>query len=138
MMTRISRLGTVLAGAALVTGCLAPRPWWDPEMQAWVGASTDELEAAWGPPRRTILSDAGRPIMVYESHTTVDRREDVLRDPNQVISADPPQRMDRFQDFDCVMYFEIEDDTVVDASWDGAGCEVVSRDPRHRGLPSSR
>lgn len=132
-MTRISRLGILAAGTALLGGCLAPKPWWDTEMQAWVGASATELEEAWGPPRRTILSEAGRPIYVYESHTTIDRREDVLRDPNRVISADnPPERMERFQDFDCLMFFEIGDDTVVEASWEGAGCEVVSRDPRHR------
>ena len=133
MMTRFSSLGTLVACSALLSGCLAPRPWWDSEMQAWVGASVDELEAAWGPPRRTILSEAGRPIYVYESHTTVDRREDVLRDPGQVVSADPPQRADRFQDFDCLMFFELDDGKIVDASWEGAGCEVVSRDPRHRG-----
>ena len=131
-MTRFSRPGTLALAAALLSGCLAPRPWWEPEMEAWVGASTEELESAWGPPRRTILSDAGRPIYVYESHTTVDRREDVLRDPNQVISDSPPQRLDRFQEFECLMFFEIENDTIVEASWEGAGCEVVSRDPRRR------
>ena len=63
----------------------------------------------------------------------MDRREDVLRDPSQVVSADPPQRAERFQDFDCFMFFEIDEDTIVEATWEGAGCEVVSRDPRHRG-----
>jgi len=127
MMTRTALLGTLL-----LSGCLSPRPWWETELNAWIGASADELESVWGPPRRSILSEDGRPLLVYESHSTVDRREDVLRDPNQVISTDPPQRMDRFSEFDCMMFFEIENDTVIDATYDGAGCEVISRDPRRR------
>jgi hypothetical protein len=133
MMTRILRLGTLTLSAALLTGCLSPTPWWAKEMKAWKGASVEELEAAWGSPRRTIPGDSGRIVYVYESHTMVDRREDVLRDPNRVISDDPPERLERFQEFDCLMKFEIADDVVVDTSYEGAGCEVVSRDPRHRG-----
>ena len=132
MMTRIMPTGTLLLATLTLAGCLAPKPWWEPEMKAWVGAGTEELEDAWGPPRRTILSDAGRPIYVYESHSTMDRREDVLRDPNRVISDDPPQRLDRFEEFECLMFFEIDDGIIVDATYEGAGCEVVSRDPRHR------
>jgi hypothetical protein len=132
MMTRISRLGTLTPAATLLVGCLAPTPWWADEMKAWRGASVEELEAAWGPPRRTIPGEGEEIVYVYESHTTIDRREDILKDPNRVVSDDPPQRLDRFQEFDCIMYFDIADDTVVDTSWDGAGCEVVSRDPRLR------
>ena len=90
MMTRILRLGTLTLSAALLTGCLSPTPWWSKEMKAWKGASVEELEAAWGSPRRTIPGDSDRIVYVYESHTMVDRREDVLRDPNRVISDDPP------------------------------------------------
>jgi hypothetical protein len=133
MMTRILRLGTPALAAALMVGCLSPTPWWADEMKAWRGASVEELEAAWGAPRRTIPGSSGRIVYVYESHTMVDRREDVLRDPNRVISDDPPERLDRYQEYDCLMYFEIADGQVVDTSSEGAGCEVVSRDPRHRG-----
>lgn len=132
MMTRISRLGTLALAVAVLGGCLAPTPWWAREMKAWEGASAEELEAVWGAPGRTIPGADGRIVYVYESHTTVDRREDVLRDPNRVISADPPERLERFQEFDCLMFFEIADGTVVDTSFEGAGCEVISRDPRHR------
>jgi hypothetical protein len=133
MTTRISRCGPLIVAFALLGGCLSPTPWWAKEMKAWEGASADELEAAWGEPRRTIPGKNGSVVYVYESHTTIDRRQDVLGDPGRVISDDPPQRAERFQEFDCLMYFEIDDGTVVDTSYDGAGCEVVSRDPRHRG-----
>lgn len=120
----------VIIGYALIAGCLSPRPWWEPELEAWVGADVQELQASWGPPRRNVIGESGRPVMVYESHTVIDRGQETLRDPSRIVSDSPPARAGSIEDFDCTMYFEIENDVVVETRYDGAGCQVIPR-PGH-------
>jgi len=120
-------LFSLYAGLA---GCLSPIPWWEKELNAWVGADATELEAAWGPPVRTIVGSSGRPVLVYESHTTIDAREETLRDPSRMVSEQVPGPANPVEDFDCQMYFELENDRVVEVRYDGAGCQVISR-PGH-------
>ena len=124
------RLLTVIVGYALIAGCLSPRPWWEPELEAWVGASVEELQSAWGPPIRNEIGESGLPVMVYESHTVIDRGKDTLRDPSRIVSDTPPSRAGAIEDFDCTMYFEIENDRVIETRYDGAGCQVIPR-PGH-------
>ena len=111
----------------LIAGCLVPRPWWERELKAWIGAPVQELETTWGAPRRTIIGESGRPVMVYESTTVINPVEDRLRDPSQMVSDSPPSSAPQIDELDCSMYFEIEDDIVVDARYDGAGCQVIPR-----------
>jgi hypothetical protein len=125
-----SRLLIVIVVYALIAGCLTPRPWWERELEAWVGADVKELQAAWGPPRRNVIGESGRPVMVYESHTVIDRGQDTLRDPSRIVSDTPPSRAGAIEDFDCTMEFEIENDRVVETRYDGAGCQVIPR-PGH-------
>ena len=117
----------VFAAYLVLAGCLSPVPWWEKELNAWVGADAQEVERVWGPPARTIVGKSGRPVMVYESHTTINRREETLRDPSRMVSADAPDPGSPIEDFDCQMYFELEDDQVVAVSYEGAGCQVIPR-----------
>ena len=111
----------------LSSGCLTPRPWYEREIKKWEGAPVGELESAWGPPRRTIIGDDNHPVFVYESHTTIDAQDDTLRDPSQRVSDEVPGPAPRIRELDCMMYFEIVDDIVGRAWFDGAGCDVVIR-----------
>jgi hypothetical protein len=120
-------LSTVLLAYLVIAGCLSPRPWWEKELNAWVGAEAQELESTWGPPTRTIIGDSGRPVLVYESHTQIDPRQDTLRDPSRMVATDAPAPTRSVEDLDCMMYFELENDRVVDARYDGAGCKVIPR-----------
>lgn len=124
---RILRLFVTAAIYGALAGCLSPTPWWEKELNAWVGADAQEVERLWGPPARTIVGKSGRPVMVYESHTTIDRRKDTLRDPSRMVSADAPDPGAAIEDFDCQMYFELENDQVVAVSHEGAGCQVIPR-----------
>lgn len=119
-----------LLAATLLSACLSPTPWWEGALEEWEGAGVDELESAWGPPGRTILGTSGHPVYVYESHTTRDYREEILRDPSSILSGDSPPPTRQLEDLDCLMFFEIADGKVADTRYEGAGCEVL---PRERG-----
>jgi hypothetical protein len=110
----------VFAAYLVLAGCLSPIPWWEKELNAWVGADAQEVERVWGPPARTIVGKSGRPV-------TINRREETLRDPSRMVSADAPDPGSPIEDFDCQMYFELEDDQVVAVSYEGAGCQVIPR-----------
>lgn len=120
----------ILSAYAFLAGCLSPTPWWEKELKAWEGAQAAEVEAAWGPPARTIVGASGRPVMVYESHTTIDQRKDTLRDPNRMVSDEAPGPAARVEEFDCEMFFELQDDRVVEVRSEGAQCQVIPR-PGH-------
>lgn len=111
----------------LLGACLSARPWYEKELKAWEGAPVSELESLWGPPRRTIIGKSGRPVMVYESTVIRDQQQDIKRDPNQLLSDMPPSARPDVDELDCAMYFEVEDDVVVDVRHEGAGCQVVPR-----------
>ena len=119
--------------AFALSGCLAPTPWWAEALEEWEGASVETLQAAWGPPRRTIVGASGNPVHVYESHTTRDHREEILRDPDSIVTEDrfPPPGQ-RYDELDCIMFFEVSAGTVVDARYEGAGCQVVPRERARR------
>lgn len=123
----------VLCLVGLTAACLGPRPWWEKELRAWEGASVSELMTAWGAPDRTVTDEAGRPTLVYQSTAVRDRREEILRDPGQALGKQlPDQGVDPIEDLDCSMYFETEDEFVVETRYEGAGCQVVPRDPARR------
>ena len=79
---------TVLALS--LTACLAPRPWWEKELNAWKGATTAEVMDAWGPPVRTITDKEGRPTLVYESFSVIDESDEELLNPNIVLQENRP------------------------------------------------
>ncbi len=120
-------IAIVVTVYALSSACLSPRPWWDREMENWIGAPVEEFEAAWGPPLRTIIGDNDNPVYVYESHIVRDSMDDKLRDPSQRVSDQIPGAAPQVEEFDCTMYFEIANNVVADAWHDGAGCQVVIR-----------
>jgi len=125
---------TIVASAyVIVAGCLSPTPWWEKDLKTWVGADAQELETVWGPPVRSIVGKSGHPVMVYESHTTINLSEEALRDPSKMVSDQAPGPANRVEDYDCQMYFEVEDDKIVDAWYDGAGCQVIPRPTRSPG-----
>ncbi len=117
----------VIIATLMLAGCLSARPWYEKELKAWEGASVSELEANWGPPRRSIIGKSGRPVMVYESTLIRDERQEVKRDPNQLLSDRPPSARPQVDELDCSMYFEVENDVVVSVRHDGAGCQVIPR-----------
>ncbi|MEJ2515352.1 MAG: hypothetical protein P8080_12315 [Gammaproteobacteria bacterium] len=122
------RHAPVVILAVLATACLGPRPWWEKELAAWEGASVSELMDAWGPPNRTVTGDDGQPVLVYDSTVAMDRRQDIMVDPDKALGRDAPdQGRDFIQDLDCSMYFEIENEVVAATRYEGAGCQVVSR-----------
>ena len=122
-----NHLPVVLMAYQAIAGCLSPRPWWERELNAWVGADAQQLESVWGPPTRTIIGDSGRPVLVYESHSQIDPRQDTLRDPSRMVATDAPAPTRSVEDLDCMMYFELDDDRVVETRYDGAGCKVIPR-----------
>jgi len=126
-MHRRYRLLILIPVYGLIIGCLLPRPWWEKELEAWVGASVEELEDSWGPPRRSIIGKSGRPVMVYESTTFRDPQDDRLRDPSQMVSDTQPSSQPQIDELDCSMFFEVENDIIVEARGDGAGCQVIPR-----------
>lgn len=118
----------VIVLATLATACLGPRPWWEKELNAWEGATLSEVMEAWGTPDSTVTDDKGRPTFVYRSMTVVDRRQEVMLDPNQALGKGiPDQGIEPVQDLECSMYLEFENDVVVGTSYEGAGCKVVPR-----------
>ncbi len=123
-------LAIVVSAYVVIAGCLVPTPWWEKDLKTWVGADAQELETVWGPPVRSIVSKSGHPVMVYESHTTINRREEALRDPSKMVSDQAPSPANQVDDYDCQMYFEVQDDKIVDAWYDGAGCQVIPRPTR--------
>ena len=120
-------LSLVLPVYILIAGCLAPTPWWEKDLRTWIGADAQEVETVWGPPVRSVVSKSGHPVMVYESHTTINLREESMRDPSSMVSDKPPSPTVRVEDYDCQMFFEVENDKVVNAWYEGAGCQVIPR-----------
>jgi hypothetical protein len=87
----------------------------------------------WGPPKRSIVGKSGHQVMVYESHTTIDLREEALRDPSKMVSDQVPDPARSIEDFDCQMYFEVGNDKIVNAWYEGAGCQVIPRPSKSPG-----
>jgi hypothetical protein len=118
---------TVLALS--LTACLAPRPWWEKELNAWKGATTAEVMDAWGPPVRTITDKEGRPTLVYESFSVIDESDEELLNPNIVLQEDRPVARS-VEERECTMLLITEGDVVVDTDARGAGCAVPRRSAR--------
>ena len=118
---------TVLALS--LTACLAPRPWWEKELNAWKGATTAEVMDAWGPPVRTITDKEGRPTLVYESFSVIDESDEELLNPNIVLQENRPVARS-VEERECTMLLITEGDVVVDTDARGAGCAVPRRSAR--------
>ena len=118
---------TVLALS--LTACLAPRPWWEKELNAWKGATTAEVMDAWGPPVRTITDKEGRPTLVYESFSVIDESDEELLNPNIVLQENRPVARS-VEERECTMLLITEGDVVVDTDARGAGCAVPRRPAR--------
>ncbi len=125
MITK-TRLFSLLAATLALGACVGPAAWWDADLRAWKGASREELTNTWGPPTETVVR-SGRPTMVYETVTIVDRREDTLLDPSSMVSSERPINEPSIDERRCRVYFELENDTVVKADYQGTGCEVRPR-----------
>jgi hypothetical protein len=121
------------AVALLAAACIGPRPWWAGELEAWQGAPVEELMAAWGSPDRSESGPGGELTLVYESSAHRDLSQEALLDPNlQVVRESTEAAYEGVEDLDCTMYFQIANDVVERTRYEGAGCQVVSRDPRQR------
>lgn len=129
----VSSSALIAAAYVVIAGCLAPTPWWEKDLRTWIGADAQELETVWGPPVRSIVGKSGNPVMVYESHTTINQREEDLRDPNKMLSDQLPNPSGQIEDYDCLMYFEVENDKIVNTWYDGAGCQVIPRPTKSPG-----
>jgi hypothetical protein len=115
--------------ALSVTACFAPRPWWEKELDAWKGASVEEIMDAWGPPVRTITDKEGRPTLVYESYSVIDESDEELLNPNIVLQEDRPLQHN-IEERECTMLLMTQGDVVVETETRGAGCAVPPREPR--------
>jgi hypothetical protein len=123
----------IVVAACCCAACLGPRPWWEQELAAWEGASAAELMEAWGPPDRTESAPDGEPTLVYESVVRRDFDEDALRDPSSRVTRESTESdYEPVDTLECSMYFEVHDRVVVKTWYDGAGCQVVPRDPSQR------
>jgi hypothetical protein len=121
-----------LALAALAAGC-ANATWWERDLAEWEGASVSELMEAWGPPLRTVTSEAGGPVLVYERSRQLDTRIEQLADPGARL--DPGRSMPAYsapQRSDCTLFFEIRDEVVAATRHEGGACDVLPRDPARR------
>lgn len=121
------------AVALFIIACIGPRPWWEGELKAWEGATVEDLMDAWGPPDRSESAPGGELTLVYETSTRRDLSQEALLDPNlQVVRESTEAAYEGVDVLDCSMYFQVADDLVERTRYEGAGCQVVSRDPRKR------
>lgn len=125
-MKTTTRLLPPLAAALSLSACIGPAAWWDADLRAWKGASREEVTNTWGPPTESVVR-SGRATMVYETVSIVDRREDTLLDPSSMVSSERPINEPSVDERICRVYFEIENDVVVKADYQGTGCEVRPR-----------
>jgi hypothetical protein len=130
--SRIVPLMVLLAAAGLATAC-ATTQWWHQDLQEWEGAPVAELLDAWGPPLRTLETDDGAPLLVYERVRDLNPRLDELRDPGARL------RTDREGSFftpavhsECMVFFELAAERVKTARHEGSACDIVARDPARR------
>jgi hypothetical protein len=131
--TTAALIATVLLGACAAT------PWWQQDLDAWIGASTAELLDAWGPPLRTLSSAEGATVLVFERTRSLDPRIERLAEPGAPLepgatrqSYIPPQQSD------CTLFFDVRDNTVVGIRHEGTACDIVPREPvRRRSDPAT-
>ncbi|NHA13879.1 hypothetical protein [Thioalkalivibrio sp. XN279] len=130
-LSRRHAAATLLA-ALLLTACAAT-PWWQQDLDAWVGASTSALLDAWGPPLRTVSEADGATVLVYERTRSLDPRIEQLADPGAPLDPGRPrQPRSPAPQGECTLFFEIRNDTVAAARHEGQACDVVPRDPTRR------
>jgi hypothetical protein len=130
---RAPRVAWLLAGALLGAACAGPGDWWQQDLQEWQGAPVSEVLEAWGPPVRTLTGPGTPGTLVFESVRELDYRLERLRDPAARLDPDrgahTPPPAERSE---CLVYFEIEADTVARVRSEGAACNIVPRDPARR------
>lgn len=89
----------------------------------------EEVLDTWGPPARTITDKEGRPTLVYESFSVIDRSDEELLNPNIILQEDRPIP-GPVEERECTMMLVTENEQVVDTSAVGAGCAVPRRETR--------
>jgi hypothetical protein len=130
---RAPHLAWLLAGAMLGAGCAGPGAWWEQDLQEWQGAPVSEVLEAWGPPVRTLTGPDAPGTLVFESVRELDYRLETLRDPAARLDPDRgPHTRPPAGRSECLVYFEIEEDTVARARSEGSACDIVPRDPARR------
>lgn len=119
--------------AALLLAACAATPWWQQDLDAWIGAPTGELLDAWGPPLRTLSAADGSTLLVFERTRHLDARIERLAEPGAPL--EPARAREAYsppQQNDCTLFFEIDNDTVAGVRHEGQACDVVPRDPSRR------
>jgi hypothetical protein len=129
--------GAALLAAALLVACAAS-PWWQEDLQAWIGAPTAEVLEAWGPPLRTLSDADGKTVLVFERTRSLDRGIERLAEPGAPLEPGRPREAySPQQQDDCTLFFEISGSSVAAVRHEGTACDVVPRDPaRRRADPS--
>ena len=125
-------MSAALLATAVLAACVAS-PWWQDDLDAWIGAPTAEVLDAWGPPLRTLNEADGSTVLVFERTRRLDRGIERLAEPGAALEPaasreaySPPQ-----QD-DCTLFFEISGNTVAAVRHEGVACDVVPRNPARR------
>jgi hypothetical protein len=121
-----------LLAALLFTACAAA-PWWQQDLDAWIGAPTSELLDAWGPPLRTLSEADGSTLLVFERTRSLDHRIEQLAEPGAPLDPGRPrQPRSPPPQSECTLFFEIRNDRVSAVRHEGQACDVVPRDPARR------
>jgi hypothetical protein len=121
-----------LLAALLFTACAAT-PWWQQDLDAWIGAPTSELLDAWGPPLRTLSEADGSTLLVFERTRSLDPRIEQLANPGAALDPNRSrQALSAPRQSDCMLFFEISDDAVTAVRHEGQACNIVPRDPTRR------
>ena len=136
---RCRHAATALLAALLLAACAAT-PWWQQDLDEWVGASTAELLDAWGPPLRTRSQADGSTVLVFERTRNLDQRIERLAEPGAPLDPGRPrQSFSPPPHSECTLFFEISNDAVAAVRHEGEACDVVPRDPaRRRSDPATR
>ena len=123
----------LLVVIVLSAACAGPTSWWQTDLQEWQGAPVSELLDAWGPPLRMRSQEGGATELVYERIRTLDHRIEQLADPGAALRDDRTATVFAPTEHgECKIFFAIEGNKVIATRHEGAGCDVVPRDPARR------
>ena len=113
-------------------GCTLSKPWWQAELDTWVGASGEELREVWGSPSRTEAAGSEESLYIYTSSIVADRQDEDL---DKILRADRTyENQQNLTDYhytiECEMIFRLREDRVVEADSKGGGCNPRPRPGR--------
>ena len=127
------RRAGLLVLLALSAACAGPASWWQRDLQEWEGAPVSEVLDAWGPPLRMHTRQDGPTELVYERIRTLDHRIEQLADPGAALrDGGASMAFGPTEHGECKIFFAIEGDEVIGTRYEGAGCDIVPRDPARR------